>query len=275
MVPEVRQPERRIYSASLSFIKQNRFELIKLGCFASLVLINLIALPSIKEGCKFQSTVFNSVFFYSCIIPESVLRVFFRFAMVTEHEDTMWRRNSMLKAISGILYAAFSIYVLRTFDTFTVHCYDPYPSYSLFVFAVIICFILPKAFIVCCVAAMIILFLPCIIYYGINHWQSVSQQRTMREGVIECTPKVKYSEARFVDIKQCPICMADFSDGDEVTPLPCDIRHTYHSDCIVPWFGASKVECPNCRHKLEPGEMRIHRDNIERILDNYAAEKKR
>ena len=63
-----------------------------MGCFASLVLINLLALPQIKEGCKFKSTSFNAIFFYLCLIPETALRVFFRFFLVTDQEDRMWRR---------------------------------------------------------------------------------------------------------------------------------------------------------------------------------------
>lgn len=92
----------------------------------------------------------------------------------------MWRRSQYLKVVTGILYAAFSIYVLRTFETFTVHCYDPYPSYSLFVFSVMICFILPQAFIVLCAAAMLIIFSPCICYYSIVTWRHENEQQLTR-----------------------------------------------------------------------------------------------
>ena len=87
----------------------------------------------------------------------------------------MWRRSNILKVMTGILYAAYTIYVLRTYETFTVHCYDPYPSYSLFVFSVMICFILPQAFIVLCAAAMIVIFSPCICYYAIVTWRSETE----------------------------------------------------------------------------------------------------
>ena len=53
------------------------------------------------------------------------------------------RRNFLVKATTGVLYAAWSIYCLRTFESFTPHCYDPYPSFSLFIFSVVVCFILP------------------------------------------------------------------------------------------------------------------------------------
>ncbi len=65
-------------------MKKNRFELIKLACFASLVMINIFALPEIKEGCSFQSTNFNAIFFYLCVIPETIVRIVFRFALMSD-----------------------------------------------------------------------------------------------------------------------------------------------------------------------------------------------
>lgn len=77
----------------------------------------------------------------------------------------MRNRSNLLAAITGLIYAVYAIYIIRTFETFTVHCYDPYPSYSLFTFAVIICFILPKAFIMCVAATIVVLCSPCICYF--------------------------------------------------------------------------------------------------------------
>ena len=45
------QPQAQQISAREKFIKSNRFELIKMGVFATLILINLYALPDIKIGC--------------------------------------------------------------------------------------------------------------------------------------------------------------------------------------------------------------------------------
>lgn len=80
----------------------------------------------------------------------------------------MYRNSNILKSILGIMYALYAFYLIRTFDTFTVHCYDPYPSYSLFTFSVIILFILPKAFIVCCLVAIALLCSPCLCYMKYN-----------------------------------------------------------------------------------------------------------
>ena len=38
------------------------------------------------------------------------------------------------------------------------------------------------------------------------------------------------------DHDECTICLVDFTDADFVTPLPCDRRHYFHSQCIESWF---------------------------------------
>lgn len=65
------------------FKKNNRYELLKMGCFATGVLINAFALPQTNKGCQFDSTGFNMLFFYMIILTETVLRITFQFFLVT------------------------------------------------------------------------------------------------------------------------------------------------------------------------------------------------
>lgn len=41
---------------------------------------------------------------------------------------------------------------------------------------------------------------------------------------------------------QCPVCMEDFEQGQEVRLLPC--RHKFHPDCIDPWLLNVSGSCP-------------------------------
>lgn len=45
----------------------------------------------------------------------------------------------------------------------------------------------------------------------------------------------------------CAICTSDYVAGDTITHLPCS--HTYHTQCIQPWFSAHHT-CPICRAEM-------------------------
>ena len=45
---------------------------------------------------------------------------------------------------------------------------------------------------------------------------------------------------------ECAICLCKFDDDCDVTPLPCNIKHYYHPECIEDWF-KQKNTCPLCK----------------------------
>ena len=244
----------------------NKYELLKLSCFAAACLTCLFALPMVNKGCQFDSTLFNMFFFYICICTETVVRLLFQFWFAVNDENRMQKRGLVLKAITGILYAAWIIYVLNSYVSFTPHCYDPYPSFSLAVFAVIVCFILPQAFLVAVALALLIVFSPCLIYSWCA-WRSEQNRLSQtRQGVIDFTPKTSYDKRRFWGITNCVVCCCDFEEGEQVTPLRCDMRHTFHHECIIEWFNTNNV-CPICKTHINPEDMRLQQEQIESILE--------
>lgn len=46
----------------------------------------------------------------------------------------------------------------------------------------------------------------------------------------------------------------EFDDKSEVTPLPCDIRHYFHTDCIQDWFKQNNV-CPLCKKEIKAEDL--------------------
>ena len=48
-------------------------------------------------------------------------------------------------------------------------------------------------------------------------------------------------------VDQCPICLLDFEEGDDLRVLPCEKEHVYHKACIDPWLLEFSGSCPLCR----------------------------
>ena len=123
-------------------------------------------------------------FFYIVIISEFVLRLVFQVFFVSNDDSTMWQRNQILKAITGFFYAGWCIFVFSSFDSFTQHCYDPFPSFSLAVFGIIVCFILPLAFLTMFFTFIFILFSPCLIFSVYTMMQERNAAENTRQSVI-------------------------------------------------------------------------------------------
>lgn len=45
----------------------------------------------------------------------------------------------------------------------------------------------------------------------------------------------------------CPICIADFEEGDDLRVLPCEGKHRFHQHCVDPWLLELSSSCPICR----------------------------
>ena len=57
------------------------------------------------------------------------------------------------------------------------------------------------------------------------------------------------------------ICLVNFDQDSMVTPLPCDIRHYFHTECIEKWLIIEAI-CPLCKKAVTAEE-------IEKVTDLY------
>ena len=65
------------------------------------------------------------------------------------------------------------------------------------------------------------------------------------------------------------ICLLPFEESDLVTPLPCDIRHYYHTSCIEQWLMINAC-CPLCKTEVTMEEIeRVSKLYMKR-LDQHA-----
>ena len=58
--------------------------------------------------------------------------------------------------------------------------------------------------------------------------------------------RTKYDANVFQTQEACMICLVDFDEDSLVTPLPCDIRHYFHTTCIEQWLMVN-ASCPLCK----------------------------
>jgi len=177
------------------FNKGNKEEVLKyLGLLAA-ILVCLYFLPDNNIGCDFDSTHFLTVFMYYVIAPELSIRfIFLGFWRSTRY--LYWRKLSV-SILQPLLYASWLIYTMIYYGTFTPQCYEPFPSFGLCVYCVVMVFILPSAFLVICAAAFAVLFCPCIAYAVIRAFMDSRERSQLKDRVVKSLSKISYDSTKF------------------------------------------------------------------------------
>lgn len=175
-------------------------------------------------------------------------------------------RNVFIKCTQAVLYAIFIVYCSTDFEKFTPHCYEPYPSAGLFIYMVIVILILPAAFLVICVVSFLVLFCPCLSYTLWRAWYDGRERAQMKEKVVKNLSRIAFDARKFKQSKECAICFVEFKEDDMITPLSCDIKHYFHTECIERWIKV-KNECPLCRAEIKPRDLLEFQREVDRLLD--------
>ncbi len=68
------------------------------------------------------------------------------------------------------------------------------------------------------------------------------------------------------DVEACAICMDQFKEGQEITPLPCNDAHYFHSECIGDWFDSNQT-CPMCRQPITEEAMKEQKDKYDALIE--------
>ena len=104
----------------------------------------------------------------------------------------------------------------------------------------------------------IIAVLPYYFYRVFKNANKQRQKKLAKYYLIKAMPSFLFDKKLFDEgaYNECAICMEEFQEKEDfVTPLACDARHFYHSDCIEEWL-QSKNECPLCKKVQTPNMMR-------------------
>lgn len=87
---------------------------------------------------------------------------------------------------------------------------------------------------------------PYIFYIIYQNRQHENYQLNMSKRMVSALFRVKYDANVFQTQDSCMICLVDFDEDSQVTPLPCDIRHYFHTSCIEQWLMIN-ASCPLCK----------------------------
>jgi len=59
-------------------------------------------------------------------------------------------------------------------------------------------------------------------------------------------PLNKFKAAENSSFDTCIICMAEYVENEQITTLPCDVKHYFHPKCIESWLSKNN-SCPLCK----------------------------
>ena len=102
--------------------------------------------------------------------------------------------------------------------------------------------------------AMGILCCPYISYILYLNRREEFMQSQATKMMIDSLISTKYRPNVFKTQDSCMICLLNFTEDDMVTPLPCDIRHYYHTKCIEEWLLINAC-CPLCKTEVTQEEI--------------------
>ena len=140
---------------------------------------------------------------------------------------------------------------------------------GLFIYMVIFIVVAPTAFIVICLLSALLVFCPCITYTAWRAWYEHRERVNVKEEVIKSLSRISFDARKFRFAKECAICFVEFEQDAQITPLSCDIKHYFHTECIEQWIKV-KNECPLCRAEIRPRDLEEFQREVDRLVEEDA-----
>ena len=95
---------------------------------------------------------------------------------------------------------------------------------------------------------------PYILYILYQNQQAENSRLNATKNLVNSLFRTKYDSNVFQTQESCMICLLNFDEDSLVTPLPCDIRHYFHTTCIEQWL-AINASCPLCKSPVTIQEI--------------------
>ena len=127
--------------------------------------------------------------------------------------------------------------------------------------------------------ALVLLCLICLspaIYREIrNRREARRAEEEQATGVLNGLTKMFFDSSKFQSFTECVICSVEFNAEAQVTPLPCNVNHYFHTACISKWLETNQ-NCPLCRQAVTVEELERFQTTVHEMLrdkdDSFAAD---
>lgn len=214
------------------------------------------------------------------LIPLAIVRQIASFKCFQRSPGRFMRFHRLIEIYENVSIGFFVIAgMLDMFKmTFGRGCNGMLSIHTLNYFVIMFCGV-RIASLVITIALLIACCFPCFVVILIGACFQQRQQRVVRENLTRNIFSLKYDklyrdcEGYLPDISlaECSICLGGFLGSNEktlsVTPLPCDIRHLFHTDCIRSWFERDNI-CPLCKTPITEAMMKQLPDTIKSLNDH-------
>mmetsp|Transcript_11579 Transcript_11579/g.15676 ORF Transcript_11579/g.15676 Transcript_11579/m.15676 type:complete len:121 (+) Transcript_11579:638-1000(+) len=95
---------------------------------------------------------------------------------------------------------------------------------------------------------------PLYLWERYENWRTETERVQATRQLLDGLFKRHYDANVFKSQDSCMICLVNFDEDALVTPLPCDIRHYFHTGCIEQWL-VLNPSCPLCKSPVTVEEI--------------------
>jgi hypothetical protein len=142
---------------------------------------------------------------------------------------------SAITALHMLLCLGFLSYSLVELTHAEDDCWKPFTWLYLNYYLLILIVIGP-AMTLGIIIGIVIICSPCVAWISIKKCRTERANERNKTAVVDNLAKIKFDPSKFKAQSDCVICLESFNEGEMVTPLPCSIKHYFHSKCIESWM---------------------------------------
>jgi hypothetical protein len=221
--------------------------------------------PARNPECKMPMLKYNDIYAFCFLLPSFVGNLLFvtgyawqRYMGRHPFAINEWIKTFLIRLIIGAVlltlvgYTIWFFFAVRIWRYKTPQCTQGWHQLDMLNFMFLTAFTGWPACVTLVLLALSIICSPFFITEIQDHWNNLSQRAEEKKDIINTIVRTNWDPSLFNAQEECAICSEKFAAEDNVTPLPCDTKHYFHSECIVNWFNSQsqKESCPLCRKQF-------------------------